>query len=79
MGPNMLIMRGSYSDQGLSARPIYDLASVIRSATPFRDLPVGASGICHKRLFGQENASLRYQKYLYCPFLSLICGDVCSN
>jgi|SRR6185437_8469116 hypothetical protein len=44
MGPNMLIMRASYSDRGLSARPICNLASVIRSANERRGLLVGASG-----------------------------------
>src|ERR1700692_1136870 len=65
MGPNMLIMAASYRDRGLSARLICNLASVIRSATPSWSLPVGASGIRHNRLFGQENALLRHQKYMY--------------
>src|SRR5271167_209520 len=63
MGPNMLIMGASYRDNGHSARPICDLASAIRSANPIPG-PIGRSvRIRHKRFFGQENASLRRQKY----------------
>jgi len=39
----MLIMRGSYRDQGRFARPICDLASAIGSANPLRGSPAGAS------------------------------------
>jgi hypothetical protein len=59
MGPDMLIMPGSYRDEEHFARPICDLASAIRSANP-----IGRSVQSRRKLlFGQENASLRRQNY----------------
>jgi hypothetical protein len=60
----MLIMRGSYRGGGLSARPICDLASAIRSATHIRGANAGASRhnqICGKRRLTEEIASLRVE------------------
>src|ERR1700736_970865 len=79
MGPDMLIMRASYSARGHFARPFCDLPSHWALITPARGRKDGASRHWTKPSRTRNGFITSSKVVVFSPLLHHICGGVLSG